>query len=79
MWVNRISDVLNYLLKVIIPFEIVEAEEIKPQHNKTNKMTCAPSEGSDQPGWMPRLIRVFAVRMKKCWDIGYPESAQRRL
>ena len=39
-----------------------------PQHDKTNKMTYAPSEDSDQPGHPPSLIRVFAVRMKKHWD-----------
>ena len=32
-----------------------EREDLKnnknePQHDKTNKMTCAPSEDSDQPG-----------------------------
>ena len=36
----------------------------EPPHDKTNKMTIAPSEDSDQP---PSLIRVFAVRMKKHW------------
>ena len=36
-------------------------------HDKTNKMACAPSEESDQPGHPPSLIRVFAVRMKKAW------------
>ena len=41
-------------------------------HDKTNKMTSAPSKDSDQP---PSLIRVFAVRMK----LSYPLSAQRRL
>ena len=30
--------------------------------NKTNKMACAPSEDSDQPGHPPNLIRVFAGR-----------------
>ena len=30
----------------------------EPPHDKTNKMTCAPSEDSDQPS----LIRVFTVR-----------------
>ena len=40
---------------------------------------CAPSENSDQPGHPPSLIRVFAVRMKKAWVLGYPLSAQRRL
>ena len=38
---------------------------------------CAPSEDSDQPGHPPSLIRVFAVRMKKAWDLSYPLSAQR--
>ena len=31
--------------------------------DKTNKMICAPSEYSDQPGHPPSLIRVFAVRL----------------
>ena len=48
----------------------------EPQHDKTNKMTCAPSEDSDQPGHPPSLIRVFAVRMKKPWVPRYPVSAQ---
>ena len=33
----------------------------EPAHDKTNKMTCAPSEDSDQPGHPPSLIRVFAM------------------
>ena len=32
-----------------------------PPHDKTNKMICAPSKDSDQPGHLPSLIRVFAV------------------
>ena len=43
------------------------------------KMACAPSEDSDQPGYPPSLIRVFAVRMQKAWVLSYPLSAQRRL
>ena len=35
----------------------------EPPHDKTNKMACAPSEDSDQPGHPPSLIRIFAVRM----------------
>ena len=31
------------------------------QHDKPNKMTCALSEDSDQPGHPPSLIRVFAM------------------
>ena len=34
-------------------------------HDKTKKMECAPSEDSGKPGHSPKLIRVFAVRMKK--------------
>ena len=37
------------------------ASIIEPSHDKTNKMICAPSEDSDQPGHPPSLIRVFAV------------------
>ena len=37
-------------------------EPYKPAHDKTNKMACAPSKDSDQPGHPPSLIRVFAVR-----------------
>ena len=35
---------------------------IEPQHDKTNKMTCAASEDSDQPGRSASLIKIFAVR-----------------
>ena len=52
--------------------------KFEPQHDKTNKMTTL-SEDSDQPGHSPRLIRVFAVRMKKAWVLSHPLSAQRRL
>ena len=34
----------------------------EPPHDKTNKMICAPSKESDQPGHPPSLIRVFPVR-----------------
>ena len=45
----------------------------EPACDKTIKMTCAPSEDSDQPGHPPSLIIVFF------WVLGYPLSAQRRL
>ena len=37
---------------------------------------CSPSEDSDQPGHSSRLIRVFAVHIKKAWVLSYPISAQ---
>ena len=46
---------------------------------KPNKIACAPSKDSFQPGHPPSLIIVFAVRMKKAWVLSYPLSAQRRL
>ena len=44
--------------------------------DKTNKMACAPSEDSDQPGHPPSLIRVFAVGMKRTWVLSYLLSFQ---
>ena len=58
---------------------IQDGNEFEPPRDKTNKMACASSEHSDQPGHPPSLIRVFAVRMKKAWVLSYPLSAQRRL
>ena len=42
-------------------------------------MACVPSKETDQPGHLPSLIRVFAVRMKKSGVLSYPLSAQQRL
>ena len=35
----------------------------EPHHDKTNKMACAPSEDSDQPG-QSLSDRIFTVRSK---------------
>ena len=35
----------------------------EPRHDKANKIRCAPSEDSDQPGHPTSLIRVFALRL----------------
>ena len=43
-------------------------------HDKTNKMACAPSKDSDQPGHPPSLTRVFAVLLKKPWVLSYQLS-----
>ena len=44
---------------------------LEPPHDKTNKVACIACA--------PSLIKVFAVRMKKVWVLGYPLSAKRRL
>ena len=53
--------------------------EDDPDHDKTSKMIYAPSKDSEGPEHLPSLIRVFAVRMKKHWVLGYPLSALQRL
>ena len=47
----------KYFIKFLINTPLNE-----PPRDKTNKMACAPSEDSDQPGHPPSLNRVFAVR-----------------
>ena len=44
-------------------FSDVAAPIFEPAHDKTNKLACAPSEDSDQPGHPPSLIRAFAMRL----------------
>ena len=45
----------------------------------SNKMTCAPSEDSYQPGHPPSLIRVFAVRFMGSQEPNASSCGQRRL
>ena len=68
-------------------WKIVESD-VKPEQTTTTKWAAswqnqqndgAPSKDSDQPGHLPSLIRVFAVRMKKAWVLSYPLSSQQRL
>ena len=51
-----------------------KAKQTEPPHDKTIKMTCAPSEDSDQPGHLPSLIRAFAVRSIGSGCPGWSES-----
>ena len=60
---------INILLSIALA-----RRAIQPPHDKTNKMTSAPSEDSVRPVWS-----VFAVRMQKAWVLSYPLSVQRRL
>ena len=49
------------------------------QNQQNDPMARAPSEDTDQPGHLPSLISIFAVRMNKHWVLSYQLSAQRRL
>ena len=51
----------------------------EPLHDKTNKITCAPGEYTNQPGHPPGLISVFGQRIKKHWGLRNPLSDERRL
>ena len=51
----------------------------EPPHDKTNTMTYAPSEDLDQPGHLPSLIRVFAVRSVVSWQPSVSSCRQRRV
>ena len=50
---------------------------LDPPDDKTNKIACAPSEDSDQPGHPPSLTRDFAVHMRKPSVLSYPLSARK--
>ena len=52
----------------------------EPPHDKTNKMSYASSQDSDQRGHPPSLIRIFTIRLKKAWIFkSYRLRTQRRL
>ena len=41
------------VLEVVEETEVGSLYKVEPPHDKTNKMTCAPSEDSDLPGHLP--------------------------
>ena len=51
-----------FIHSFIHSYYVYIATIFEPQHDKTNKMTCASSEDSDQPAQLYSLIRIFAVR-----------------
>ena len=72
-WIHKYHRFLGEFQEIkrleITEISIVDASETtqrlinESQHDKTNKMTCASSEDSAQPGHPPSLISLlFAVR-----------------
>ena len=49
------------------------------KREKTYLLTCASNEDSNQPAHPRSLIRVFIVRMRKLFILGYPKWAQWRI
>ena len=61
-------------------FQILTTKTDEPQHDKTNKMAVCTAKTQISLGiYLPSVIRVYAVCMKKAWVLSYPLSAQRRL
>ena len=56
---------------------ISRKKHFEPPHDKTNKMTFVPSEDSNQPGHLPSLIRVFAVRSMGSLGPNFASGGQR--
>ena len=48
---------------ISVVFGVFGALAFEQHRDKTNKMACAPSEDSGQPGHLPSLIRVFALHL----------------
>ena len=80
---NNFSDISWQCLvatgRLVLTYTVLHAPDIWAATWQNQQSDCASSEDSDQPGHLPSLIRVFAVRMKKAWVLSHPLSAQRRL
>ena len=55
---ERFTSVDKLIVAVKVTLVAGKWEKNEPPHDKTNKMTCAPSEKSDQTGHPPSLISV---------------------
>ena len=66
---NKHNDELNFLwimsffmfLPTAVEMHVFNLNLCEPSHDKTNKITSAPSKDLDQPGHPTSLIRVLAV------------------
>ena len=75
----NISASIVSLKRLIVSKTFLDTFNTFEPHDQTNKVVCAPSEDSDQPGRPPGLIRVFDVSTKKAWFLSHTLSAQQRL
>ena len=70
-------------ITLVAPYDITrhdkqilsQCSSFEPLHDKTNKMAGRPVKTQFSLGIRP-VWSVFAVRMKKAWDLSYPSSAQ---
>ena len=79
-FVKEVNSHSQLVLCYIILYKWLLIQDMEmTQHDKTNKMTCAPNEDSDHHVHPPRLIRVFAVRPEKVRVLSYQVIIKRRL
>ena len=50
-----------YYIKIYLVGECSKTLLNELEHDKTNKMTCVPSEDSDQPGHLPSLMCTLRI------------------
>ena len=51
----------------VILYVLLFPRSYEPSHDKTNKMACAPSEDSDQPGPLPVVLSYLISAQSFCW------------
>ena len=74
---TKIKIIICYTFSSVVWRFVIEIHA--PPRDKTNKMARAPSVDSDQPGHLPSLIRIFAVRSMGSWGPRLSSCGQRRL
>ena len=57
-WHAQLFHVLRKIVDIFLVFQKKEKILSEPPHDKTNKMACAPSKDSDQPGHPPSPISL---------------------
>ena len=67
----------SFLVSQIMPIYYANTElTLEPEHSISYKIAFAPSEDSDQPALPQFVVRVFYVRLKTPWILGYQQTAK---
>ena len=75
--IGSMGNVKNVMKCICAVYVDSRKKHFEPPHDKSNKMTFVPSEDSDQPGYPPSLIRVFAVRSMGSLGPNFASGGQR--
>ena len=69
VWSGSTLFAKTFLYQKLLTIIVVHIN-FEPPHDKTNKMACAPSKDSDQPGHSPCLISLCS-RHEKTWVLSH--------